>query len=551
MDNLYSRFLGIGFRNETSGRENKYLSKSSSAPFYLSFQARQLPTSLSGEIPIKKRNGGITSSDIKVQILEEKIRNLEDKQLKMIQSFNQNNEEKSNRQWQTLQPNTTSPMPLLLLNNKDFQKYNRNLSKSLAINNELNKSRLKFDSHRGLQKQDYTPTTAKLSPLNNTLNYQSIFNRQNKYSKTQYKENKYELRKEDLKEKIKDMKIKNKARNFVDKLDEEIYSPIRNDFNNYMNNLNQNIQEQLKEDNNILNNDIEKLENDFKEIKDMLKTKIKKIEKKQKSNFEKLKNVIKKVGGPKMSKAIENVFEGKNYDLLKAGDEYLANDILNLPEIINNKINEEEMISKENERQLRKQIDQKMNEEYEKKRLIEEMQHRERLKMLEIQREKERIEYLKKLNMLRYQVKKEKEHDFNNYINEINDMNGMNYRKYMDQINKYNNIYYRNNNKFSLGDISKIFLMKKMKNMKDKSVMPFNIGIGNNMSTDEMLKYMLLKNMGIDNNMNDTNNINKLYPENIYNNNFNNNFNNPNNYNYNINEQNNDINNNSNLKKIK
>ena len=113
MDNLYSRFLGIGFRNETSGRENKYLSKSSSAPFYLSFQARQLPTSLSGEIPIKKRNGGITSSDIKVQILEEKIRNLEDKQLKMIQSFNQNNEEKSNRQWQTIQPNTTSPMPLL------------------------------------------------------------------------------------------------------------------------------------------------------------------------------------------------------------------------------------------------------------------------------------------------------------------------------------------------------------------------------------------------------------------------------------------------------
>ena len=75
MDNLYSRFLGIGFRNGTSGRENKYLSKSSSAPFYLSFQARQLPTSLSGEIPIKKRNGGITSSDIKVQILEEKIRN--------------------------------------------------------------------------------------------------------------------------------------------------------------------------------------------------------------------------------------------------------------------------------------------------------------------------------------------------------------------------------------------------------------------------------------------------------------------------------------------
>jgi len=109
MDSLYSRFLGVGLQNKV--RENNRLSRSSSMPFYLSFQARQLPDSLNGGIPFKKRNGGITSSDIKVQMLEEKIRNLEDQHNQMVKSFNENN--KINSQLPSTQSNIM-PIPLLI-----------------------------------------------------------------------------------------------------------------------------------------------------------------------------------------------------------------------------------------------------------------------------------------------------------------------------------------------------------------------------------------------------------------------------------------------------
>ena len=45
-------------------------------------------------------------------------------------------------------------------------------------------------------------------------------------------------------------------------------------------------------------------------------------------DFENLKNILKKVGGIKMNRAIQNVFNGKKYDLQKAGDEDLLNEII-------------------------------------------------------------------------------------------------------------------------------------------------------------------------------------------------------------------------------
>jgi hypothetical protein len=158
--------------------------------------------------------------------------------------------------------------------------------------------------------------------------------RKKDYNKIKSKEEKYRLKNYLLNEEIKNNKLRNKAKKFVNKLDEEIYSPIEKDFHNYMNNVNMNIQQQLKEDNIILNEDIDKIENDFNDIKILLNEKLQNMENKQKENFEKLKNVIRKVGGRKMSKSIQNVFEGKNYDLQKAEEEYLANDIFNLPNII-------------------------------------------------------------------------------------------------------------------------------------------------------------------------------------------------------------------------
>ena len=479
MENLYSRFLGVGFQNKIQNNEHKTLSKSSSMPFYLSFQARKLPTILSGEIPFKKRNGGITSSDIKVQMLEEKLKNLEIENNKMLQTINQNKNNEKNKTIprRNIQP-YIMPMPLLILNNNNMNNYN-NMSRTHLLNNELQKTRLKFDKYRGLQKQDYNPDIIQnpLSDINQ--GYNSIFNRQQNYNPLKQKTNEYE-------QEIGNIHLKKKAKKFINKLDKEIYSPIEDDFQNYINNVNKNIQQQLKEDNIILNNDIDKLENDFIEMKHFLKEKLKNMEKKQKGNFDKLIKVLRKVGGNKISKSIQNIFEGKNYDLQKAEEEYLANDVFNLPNIIEKKLIETELSNIEKEKIMKKRMEKKMEEEYERKRDIEELKQKERLKMLETQRERERIEKIKNLNLLRYEMRKEKEDRYNNYINNMNQ-------------------FFMRNQNLPLNDKYRLFYMEQMKNSNgNNGNIPFNIF---NCSLDEILRYMLLKKMGLDKVMNSMNNI--------------------------------------------
>ena len=188
MENLYSKFLGLGFQNKIRNKEYKTLTKSSSMPFYSSFQARKLPTNLNGEIPFKKSNGGITSSDIKVQMLEEKLKNLEKEHNKMLNTINENKNNNGNENNTNTIPRSNiqpyiMPLPLLLLNNnKDVNNYNsnNNISRTQLLNNELQKSRLKFNKHRGLQKQDYYQNF--LGNYSNNINpdYNSIFNRPQK-----------------------------------------------------------------------------------------------------------------------------------------------------------------------------------------------------------------------------------------------------------------------------------------------------------------------------------------------------------------------------------
>ena len=197
----------------------------------------------------------------------------------------------------------------------------------------------------------------------------------------------------------------------MNKLNEEIYSPFQKDYENYMKNINNNIQKQLKEDNIILNNDINKIENDYNDIKNMIEEKLKNMEIKQKNNFEKLKNVIKNDGGEKMSKAIQNVFDGKNFDLQKAEDEHLSKEVFDLPNIINQKLKEEKIKNYENEKKLEKKIEEMMNYEFMKQREIEELKHKEQIRMMELQQEKERIENLRMLNKLKYEIAKENENN--------------------------------------------------------------------------------------------------------------------------------------------
>ena len=484
-------------------------------PYLPIFEARKLPANLAGNTYYKKESGKITSSDIKVQMLEEKLRNLESRQINSVptnQSFNKNN----NTNYPIIQ-NYTMPIqrPLLLLNNNQ----NR-LTRSQILKDEIISSRLKLNKYRGLQKEDYFQNLAQYSNNNiNNPNYESIFMKQRYYQTLNSQNNKYKLKKYFLENQINDMKMRNNAKKFVNKLDEEIYSPLKEDFNDYMNNLNLNIQQQLKEDNIILNNDIDKIEQDYDDMKLLLSEKIQNLEYNQKANFEKLKNVIREAGGRKMSKAIQNVFEGKNYDLQKAEDEYLANDVFKLPKLINQKISEEENINKENEKRLMNEINKNMNIEYQRRRAIEEMNHRERMKMMKLQQEKEKIEYLKNINMLRYQMKKENEENYKNYINDINQY--------------YNNLFAQK--QFSINDLSKLYIMKKLNNLSGD--FPFKIPNVNDANADDLLKYMLYQNLQYDNTMNNINNImqeNRNNNDMLINNNMNNSMHNNNNYNNNF-----------------
>ena len=113
MDSIYSKFLGVGFKNNNN-REYNGLQKSSSMPYLPIFEARKLPANLAGNTYYKKESGKITSSDIKVQMLEEKLRNLESRQINSVptnQSFNKNN----NINYPIIQ-NYTMPIQRPLLN---------------------------------------------------------------------------------------------------------------------------------------------------------------------------------------------------------------------------------------------------------------------------------------------------------------------------------------------------------------------------------------------------------------------------------------------------
>ena len=79
MESIYEKLNRI--ENDIKIEEqNKYpntLNRIGSAPLFTSFQAKRLPPCISGAIPYQQKDEKITSSDIKVQILEERLKKLE------------------------------------------------------------------------------------------------------------------------------------------------------------------------------------------------------------------------------------------------------------------------------------------------------------------------------------------------------------------------------------------------------------------------------------------------------------------------------------------
>ncbi len=505
MENIYNKFIGKDnyFQKNQPKIYPMQLSRSGSNPLLSPFYANKLPSNLTGEISnYKNRNKGITSSDIKVQILEERLRNLEANksnqlllneppqyQLPLI-----NNLQNQNNKYPSL-PNTFIPNKTLpLINNNDII----NRRNNEMMKNEILCSKKKLFKHRGLTKEDYMADiyNSDYNKIKKTHKYKQnepVINKTH-HHKNNYKEDIINENNQNDEDKNEEIKMRNKAKKFHKKLKHEVYTPFQHDYNEYIKNVNLNIQRQLKNDNDLIKYNIFEIENNYNEIKDLLEKKIERIELKQKLEFENLKKTIQKCGGQKISCAIENVFEGANYDLQKAGDEDLLNNAFNFPEMIKEKMEIEERKNKEMERQLKEEINMRMNMEFQREREIEEIRHKEKIKMMELKQEKQRIENMRMLNELRYKKIKEENKLRNNMIN-----------------NNFNCMNNNSDDKFEFGfdEMFKLLLIKKME--KSNKNLPFNFNNISNMNMNDIMNYMLYNKMmsqGTNNKlMNNLNNI--------------------------------------------
>ena len=493
MESIYGKLNRIenDIKIEEENKYPKMLHRTGSAPLFTSFQAARLPSCISGSISYQNKDEKITSSDIKVQILEERLKKLEN--LKNQQIFNNPsllNPSNNNIQFPLIQlnpiqnPILISSYPIQdtyfpLINTKNYNsKYNVLLDKQIK---QYNLDKLK---HRK-------------SINNNSDNEQIEIN----HEKLKNYNNLENIKKEE-KEKRKNYK------NYYKKLQREIYIPLQNDYSNYKRRINLNIQEKLKKDNNLIKSNINEIEDNYNQIKILLNEKLQKIEKRQKMDFENLKNILKKVGGIKMNRAIQNVFDGTNYDLQKAGDEDLLNEVAdNLPILIKEKIEKEEKIKEEMDKQLKDDINKRIYIEFQKQRQTDELKHKEKLEKMKLQQKKERIENMKSLNELKFQIMREE----NKSKNIINNNKKYNNNYYINKINNSNNFL----DNFSIDNIFKFLIMRKMKKLYKKYPLNINTDL-NNININDIFNKLLYKkilgdksvfnNILINNNNNDNNN---------------------------------------------
>ena len=152
-----------------------------------------------------------------------------------------------------------------------------------------------------------------------------------------------------------------------------IYLPIKNDINNFMEDINYNLQKKMENDNNIIHSNLNEVQNKYDEIKYLFQDKIDKIELKQKKDFEDLKNQL-------QNSAINNE---KN--------------------LMNMKMAELENIQNTEKEQLfQSEINDHINEEIRKQRELDEMKHQKELDELKRRHEMEDLENKKIEEELRF-----------------------------------------------------------------------------------------------------------------------------------------------------
>ena len=266
----------------------------------------------------------LTGENLKMQMMEERLKNLEKQkqdqndQINALMSY-QMQQNRLNKSNSTHALPINEPNPLLL-----------------AGNNILNNGR--------------------------TKTYNDFFKKQKKLHRS-YKKDIDEIKDYLGSEKM-DRRINRNLRN-------NIYLPIKNDINNFMEEINYNLQKKMENDNNIVNSNLNEVQNNYEEIKYLLQDKIDKMEHKQKMDFETLKNQL------------ENNAEKEkimNMRMAEMGDK---------DQLFQNEINNH------------------ISEEIRKQRELDEMKHQKELDELRRKHEIEDLENKKIVDELRFQRMRE------------------------------------------------------------------------------------------------------------------------------------------------
>ena len=437
MESIYSKFIGTD--NSILGPKKNFLSRSSSLPMY-SFKAKKLPPNISNSIvnPFPENND-IYQPKSKIDFLEEKISliqndlKLNNDKLKVLSIFN----------------------PLLF-------SANNILNPSINFQNKYNELYDNNYKYNFINRDTGKPYNSDYIPIR-----QNIKNKIKNYEK-QIKKIKKDL-----------AQINNKKIKFNKNFEKQIHSPIDDDNNILMQNMNYEIQKNLENDNIKLNLEINKMNDNCNEIKTILESKLTNIENKQKSDFENLKNFIQNSGGKKMLCSFKNVFEGAEYDLQKADECDLID---NLQKINFNKMVYDKVENKKNKERLNEYINEQkekmnemliMREEAKKEKIVKEMEHEKMLNEIKRKQEMNFAEQLREINKIKFEImRKEKEEE----------MKKENERKKMEMIQKEKMRIF-NNNRYNING-------NKIKN-KYHRIDYNNI---DEFSTDELINMYILKN---------------------------------------------------------
>ena len=360
MDSVYTKFF-VG-----KSKYNNNFRRSGSVPlFNLGNEAGRLPSCLT----YNSNNNDkpfVTSDVLKIQMMEDRLKNLEKKkqeqndQINALMSYqmNQNRLNKSNSSTMMI-PVNQQPNALLLTANNVLQplNYMNNLNRYYDMQN-LTANGI-YDNNRGSYKTSKTDNDLYRKHKKLYKNYKKDINEIKSY-----------LDNDKIDEKI-NKNLKNK-----------IYLPIKHDINNMMDEINYNLQKKMENDNNVINSNINAVERNYDEIKYLLQNKIDKMELKQKIDFENLKNELQ-----------NSVINRERQEKI------LNNNLLNMKmrELEDKRNNEEK------EELFQSEINEHINEEVRKQRELDEMKHQKELDELRRKHEIEDLENQKMVEELKFQ----------------------------------------------------------------------------------------------------------------------------------------------------